>query len=503
MSLQYRRFEDVASAAAPRCTPPPRRRWPRPRSPRSPIGRLATATSSMPSRGRRARVVGRHGRSSPPSRHRRRRLADRPVAPLVGMTLVSVVVARRSVRTHPARSRCSARSSRYLAMSDWPRNPHHVLHEPGRVERSPCTAREPGDRAAARLHRRRAPPPRSSPSHATSCSRDLGRVLLLGIGYLPVRLGRGFIAAIARPASAMRPTPRWARPHAVLIVVAVLLTFLIGVDGALIGIAAASVVSYAAAAVWAFPLRAGRGGESAGRRRRLREAMTFGSKAWGATLLQRINYRLDLFLSPPTSRARTSAVLRGPVGDRAGLGAARPALSTVISAHGRPARGARPRQIAARSPTPRRRARRGTPCCCSRRRRSWSSSWSWWPCRCCRNRVPPRRCVVRPHPHPRRRRALLRKSLSADVTGRGRPHYALLTTLFTMPLTVALYLLLIPPLGPARRRAGVDGVVPDRDRAGAGLVPAHPRIPLRAALVPSRAELRRLPRGAGQRPPAP
>ena len=34
----------------------------------------------------------------------------------------------------------------------------------------------------------------------------------------------------------------------------------------------------------------------------------------------------------------------------------------------------------------------------------------------------------------------LGKSLSAVVTGRGRPQYALLTTLITVPLTIVLYL---------------------------------------------------------------
>src|SRR6185295_11822535 len=76
--------------------------------------------------------------------------------------------------------------------------------------------------------------------------------LLLGIGYLPFQLGRGFIAAIAlaRERYEAYAAIELVRT-AVLIAVAVVLTFLIGVDGALIGIAASGVISYVAAAVWA------------------------------------------------------------------------------------------------------------------------------------------------------------------------------------------------------------------------------------------------------------
>ena len=45
----------------------------------------------------------------------------------------------------------------------------------------------------------------------------------------------------------------------------------------------------------------------------------------------------------------------------------------------------------------------------------------------------------------------LGKSVSAVVTGRGRPHYALWTTAVTVPLTIVLYVVLIPPLGGWRR----------------------------------------------------
>jgi len=82
------------------------------------------------------------------------------------------------------------------------------------------------------------------------------------------------------------------------------------------------------------------------------------------------------------------------------------------------------------------------------------------------------------------------KTLSAVVTGRGRPHYALLTTLITVPLTVALYLLLIPPLG--AYGAALASTVSYLTATGLALVwfRRTTQIPLRTALVPSRAELR-------------
>jgi PST family polysaccharide transporter len=83
----------------------------------------------------------------------------------------------------------------------------------------------------------------------------------------------------------------------------------------------------------------------------------------------------------------------------------------------------------------------------------------------------------------------LGKTLSAVVTGRGRPHYALLTTLITVPLTVALYLLLIPALG--GYGAAIASSVSYLTSTALALVwfQRTTAIPLRVALVPSGAEL--------------
>ena len=165
------------------------------------------------------------------------------------------------------------------------------------MERAPRVAREPGARAAARLHRRRARLAFFALTRDELFAGISVVSLLLGIGYLPFQLGRGFIAAIAlaRERYEAYAAIELVRT-AVLIAVAVLLTFLIGVDGALIGIAASGVVSYVAAAVWAVRYARVAQEKAQAGGGRLREAMTFGSKAWGATLLQLINYRLDLFL---------------------------------------------------------------------------------------------------------------------------------------------------------------------------------------------------------------
>ena len=361
------------------------------------------------------------------------------------------------------------------------------------MERAPRVAREPGARAAARLHRRRARLAFFALTRDELFAGISVVSLLLGIGYLPFQLGRGFIAAIAlaRERYEAYAAIELVRT-AVLIAVAVVLTFLIGVDGALIGIAASRVVSYVAAAVWAVRYARVAQEKAQAGGGRLREAMTFGSKAWGATLLQLINYRLDLFLlAAYVSRADVGRYSRRPVGDRAGVGAARRARDRDLSAHRRPARGARPRRD----------RRHGV------RRRDGARG--------------PRHSVLLLAPAtiivlllvvvavpllygPAFTEAVwfglilipgvvglsLGKTLSAVVTGRGRPHYALLTTLITVPLTVALYLLLIPPLG--AYGAALASTVSYLTATGLALVwfRRTTQIPLRAALVPSRAELR-------------
>ena len=130
---------------------------------------------------------------------------------------------------------------------------------------------------------------------------------VLGIGHLPFTLGRVFTGAIAIARERYEAYAAFELfGTAVMIGVAVPLTFVWGVNGALAGIFAARVAAFAAATIWA--VRYGRVAQRPPQARpgRLREAAAFGSRAWGATLLQLVNYRLDLFLVAAfVSRAET------------------------------------------------------------------------------------------------------------------------------------------------------------------------------------------------------
>ena len=81
------------------------------------------------------------------------------------------------------------------------------------------------------------------------------------------------------------------------------------------------------------------------------------------------------------------------------------------------------------------------------------------------------------------------KVLSAVTSGRGFPRYALYTTVFTVPTTVALYALLIPPFD----AAGAATASTLSYFAAFILTVVYFRkataIPLRDALVPSRSDL--------------
>ncbi len=119
----------------------------------------------------------------------------------------------------------------------------------------------------------------------------------LGIGHLPFKLARGFTGAIALSRERYEAYAAFELVGtAVLLAVAVPATFTWGLNGALAGIAVASVATCLAASVWAVRYVRVVPVPPHARPRRLREATAFGSKAWGATLLQLINYRLDLFL---------------------------------------------------------------------------------------------------------------------------------------------------------------------------------------------------------------
>jgi O-antigen/teichoic acid export membrane protein len=314
----------------------------------------------------------------------------------------------------------------------------------------------------------------------------------LAVGHLPFLLGRGFIGAIALARERYEAYAAFELVRTVaLILFAVSLTFAFGLDGALAGIAMSSVIAYAVAAAWSIRYARVVPVTSHARSRRLRDAMAFGSKAWGASLLQLINYRLDLFLLAAfVSRAdvgRYSIALSVTA-----LAWVLPAaLETVIfprtadldAAHGRG-------EIeASESDAATARAIRhsvlllapsaaivillvvvGVPLLYGP-----AFTQSIW-----LGLILIPGVVL----------LSLGKALSAVITGRGRPHYALLTTLITVPLTIALYLALIPPLG--SYGAALGSTISYLTATGLALrwFRATTGISYSAALVPSRAELR-------------
>ncbi len=313
----------------------------------------------------------------------------------------------------------------------------------------------------------------------------------LGIGYLPFALGRGFIGAIALARERYEAYAVFELVRtAVLIVVAVTLTFLIGLEGALIGLAASAVFAYVAAAVWAVRYARVAPAPAQARPHRLREATIFGSKAWGATLLQLVNYRLDLFLV-------AAFVSRADVG-RYSVALSVTALAWVLPA-------ALETVILPRTADLHAAADRGE---------IEAAESDFATARNVRHSVVllvPATVLVLllvalvPVLYgsefittvwfgliliPGVVTLSLAKTLSAVVTGRGRPHYALITTAITVPLTVALYLLLIPPLG--AYGAALGSTLSYLTSTALSLVwfKRTTRIPLRTALVPSRAELR-------------
>jgi O-antigen/teichoic acid export membrane protein len=315
---------------------------------------------------------------------------------------------------------------------------------------------------------------------------------VLGIGHLPFKLARGFTGAIALSRERYEAYAAFELVGtAVLIVTAVPLTFVWGLNGALTGIAAASIAACVAASAWAARYARVAPRPPQARRGRLREATAFGSKAWGATVLQLINYRLDLFLLAafatradvgrysvalsvtalawilpsaletvifPRTADLHAAQARGEIGaeesDRATAKAVRhsvvlllPAAVMVIVL----VVGAVPLLYGAEF-----------------------AKTVWF------GLILIPGVVI----------LSLGKSISAVVTGRGRPQYALWTTAITVPLTIALYVILIPPLG--GYGAAIGSTISYTTATGLALIwfKRTTHIPLRVALVPSGADLR-------------
>ena len=209
---------------------------------------------------------------------------------------------------------------------------------------------------AARLHRRRARPARSSPSRATSCSPGSRcRPLLLGIGYLPfqprarvhrrdrprARALRGLRRVRAR--RHRRPHRRWRRPHVPD-----------GASTARCWHRRPAGVAYVAAAVWA--VRYARVAPEQPRKPAV-ETPAGGDgvrlQGVGRDPAAAHQLPLDLFLLAAFVDARRRRpVLGRAVGDRARLDPARRARDRDLPAHRRPARGARPRRDADRGVGP-------------------------------------------------------------------------------------------------------------------------------------------------------
>lgn len=123
---------------------------------------------------------------------------------------------------------------------------------------------------------------------------------IISLASLPFSMAWAFAAAVALgrdryEAYAMLEIAS----SAVLMVVGVVLAILSGLTGAVIGFTAANVVAAGVASVW---VRRERRREPAvseaptGAGHELRRATRFGLQAWSANLLQLLNYRLDLFI---------------------------------------------------------------------------------------------------------------------------------------------------------------------------------------------------------------
>ncbi|MFN2616584.1 MAG: oligosaccharide flippase family protein [Thermoleophilaceae bacterium] len=119
---------------------------------------------------------------------------------------------------------------------------------------------------------------------------------LLVLAALPFGIGWGVSSKIAlgRERYELYATTSVVQPAAALVLGGVLL-FPFGVTGALTGYALGHVLAALLTAYWVRGLVDDPSARSAPRRQ-LRTAAAFGAKSWGAELFQLLNYRLDLFI---------------------------------------------------------------------------------------------------------------------------------------------------------------------------------------------------------------
>lgn len=311
------------------------------------------------------------------------------------------------------------------------------------------------------------------------------------LSSLPFALAWGFCAAAALGRHAYEAYATFEIGNAVvLLLCGVVLAIVFGVLGAVVGFAAAQMVTAVVAAGWLRRQCASEPkGNAGGSRRALRRATKFGLQAWSANLLQLLNYRLDIFILGALASRSAVGVYSIAVSVTA-LGWVLPnAVQTVLF----------PRVATFDAAT--------------RADQITAKDADAAACKAVRHSV----LIMGPTavmlvvlvvlvpliygPAFAQSTGLglilipgvvalgVAKVLSAVFSGRGFPRYALYTTAITVPITLVLYGVLIPPL----------------DATGAALASSlsylvtmalsvvyfrkATAIPLRAALVPSRAEL--------------
>jgi O-antigen/teichoic acid export membrane protein len=317
---------------------------------------------------------------------------------------------------------------------------------------------------------------------------------LLGIGHLPFALSRAYVSAIAMARERYEAFASFEMVHsAVILVAGVGLSLPFGVNGALAGIALSNVAAAVAAYFWVVRYARVLGAEprEQGGGSHLRQSLSFGLKAWGANLLQLINYRLDLFLLG-------AFVARADVG-RYSVALSVTALAWVLPSALETALFPRTADLDAATT-------RGT-IDAAENDSSTARSVRHGMLLLVPTTLVVLFLVLVAVPvlygsafHKTTQLALILipgvlalsvgKVVSAVTTGRGRPDYALKTVAMTVPVTVVLYVVLIPLIGVWG--AAVASTCSYLMSAGLGLLwfKRTTRIPFRQALVPGTRDLR-------------
>lgn len=314
---------------------------------------------------------------------------------------------------------------------------------------------------------------------------------LIGLVHLPAALGRSFLASLALARQRYEAYAAFELVHsAVILCAGIALTFAFGLIGALIGLAAANFAAWLAAFVWGERFARVVDDQADGSPGRLRAAVSFGVKAWGAGLLQLINYRLDLFLL-------------GAFASRADVGRYSVALSVTALAWVLPS--ALETVLFPRTADLHGAQLRGeidlTESDAATARAIRHSVLLLVPAGAIvlllvLGAIPllygsafARAIGFGLILVPGVLGLSLAKALSAVTTGRGKPEYALWTTAVTVPLTIALYAALIPSFGGYGAAAGSTVSYLASTALALFWFRRATGIPFTVALVPSRREL--------------